>query len=301
MIASVLFGMLVFMLIILFYSIKENKRLRLKRRLERHLVLPQKNEFSIRKLLGFGKFIEKLQEKLFRSGVKADAEEVFLWFVFISVVSAAVFVLSGFAVLGVIAPVILYFILDYLLDYMGRRRLRKIEEQFRDFAKMLGAYLKMVPSFSSVFMKAAEEVERPLREYTDRAVKRFQLGEDIESAVEEFKNIPSMYIRAWADSIIFAVRMKSDLSKVCDRTAEKISGKIRMANRINAMTMQAKSLMVTLAGIMAFMMVMTLTSSPDFIKTYASPIGKAVIAYAVLSYFFSTLYVIKRIDREMGS
>lgn len=299
MAAAFLFGAAVFMVVVLLYSIRENKRLKLKRRLERHLVSPQKNEFSAVDLFGLRSFIEALDKKLKKSGIKMDAEEIFLWFVLFSVVSALFLSLKGFTLLGLSLPVMLYYLGDYVLDYLGRRRIRKTEEQFRDFVKMLGAYLKMVPSFAGAFIKAAEEVENPLKEHIDRVVRKFELGEDIETALQELKNVESTYIKAWADSITFAVRMKSDLSRVCERTAKKLYERIKMANRVASMTVQAKSLMVSLAGMMAFMIVSTMSVSPDFVRAFSTPIGKVVVAYTALSYFISTLYILKRIDKEM--
>ncbi|NNG67747.1 type II secretion system F family protein [Caldanaerobacter subterraneus] len=299
MAVSFLFGAAVFMVVVFLYSIKENRRLKLKRRLERHLVAPQRNEFSIMDLFGLRSFIEKLDKKLKKSGIKMDAEEVFLWFVFFSIVTALLLSFKGFTLLGLSLPVMLYYLGEYILDYLGRRRIRKTEEQFRDFVKMLGAYLKMVPSFAGAFIKAAEEVENPLKECIDRVLRKFELGEDLEEALKELKNVENTYIKAWADSIIFAVRMKSDLSKVCERTAKKLYERIKMSNKIAAMTVQAKSLMVSLAGVMILMMAATMMSSPDFLKTYSTPVGKVVIAYAVLSYFISTFYVLKKIDKEM--
>jgi tight adherence protein B len=299
MAVSFLFGAAVFMVVVLLYSIRENRRLKLKRRLERHLVTPQKNELSIVDLFGLRSFTEALDKKLKKSGIKLDAEEVFLWFILFSVVSALFLSLKGFTLLGLSLPVMLYYLLDYVLEYLGRRRIRKTEEQFRDFVKMLGAYLKMVPSFAGAFIKAAEEVESPLKEHTDRVVRKFELGEDLEEALKELKSVESIYIKAWADSIIFAVRMKSDLSRVCERTAKKLYERIKMANRVASMTVQAKSLMVSLAGMMAFMIVSTMSVSPDFVRAFSTPIGKVVTAYTALSYFVSTLYILKRIDKEM--
>ncbi|MGI1691667.1 type II secretion system F family protein [Thermoanaerobacter uzonensis] len=299
MAVSFLFGAAVFMIVILLYSIRENRRLKLKRRLERHLVAPQKNELSIVDLFGLRNFTEALDRKLKKSGIKLDAEEVFLWFVLFSVVLALFLSFKGFTLLGLSLPFMLYYLGDYVLEYLGRRRIRKTEEQFRDFVKMLGAYLKMVPSFAGAFIKAAEEVESPLKEHTDRVVRKFELGEDLEEALKELKSVESTYIKAWADSIIFAVRMKSDLSRVCERTAKKLYERIKMANRVASMTVQAKSLMVSLAGMMAFMIVSTMSVSPDFVRAFSTPIGKVVVAYTALSYFISTLYILKRIDKEM--
>ncbi|SHF38813.1 tight adherence protein B, partial [Thermoanaerobacter uzonensis DSM 18761] len=138
MAVSFLFGAAVFMVVVFSYSIRENRRLKLKRRLERHLVATQKNELSIMDLFDLKSFTEALDRKLKKSGIKVDAEEVFLWFVLFSIVSALFLSLKGFALLGLSLPVMFYYLLDYVLDYLGRRRIRKTEEQFRDFVKMLG-------------------------------------------------------------------------------------------------------------------------------------------------------------------
>jgi len=125
-------------------------------------------------------------------------------------------------------------------------------------------------------------------------------GESTEDALGALRQIPSALVGAWVDSAVFGVRVKADLSAMCKRSAERLILKIRMAKRVEAQAAQSKSLMVSMGGVTLFMMVSTILSSPEFLEFYSSPLGRVAATGGMLAFATTTLYVLRRIDLEMG-
>lgn len=300
MLIAALLGLSLFMLLFLVSTHLEQQKTRLKLRLERLRTTKKDGRFSIGGMLGIDKAVAALGNNLTLAGNMSDPEDLLLWFVLGNVVVAALAVCYGYAFLAIVLPVVTVAIGRYLLDVMASRRLRILEVQFADFMRSLSLHLKVTQAFQPAFIRAAARAERPLRNYLDRVVAGLQSGESIEATLEGVKQIPSAYISSWVDCALFAVRVKSDLSRMCTRTAGRLSLKAKMANKVNAQTAQSKSLMISMGGIMLFMTVSTMTSSPEFVEFYTSPIGKTVATMAILSFVAATLYVLRKIDKEMS-
>lgn len=300
MLIAVLSGLLMFVLLFLVAARLEQQKTGMVLRLERLRTIKKGNHFSVGGILGLDTSIAALGSKLALAGNVSDPEEILLWFALAIVTLGALAIYYGYLLLAMLLPVVTVAIGRYLLDAMASRRLRILEVQFKDFMMSLSLHLKVTQAFQPAFIRAAEKAERPLRDYLDRVVAGLQSGESIEATLEGIKQIPSTHIASWVDCASFAVRIKSDLSRMCTRTAARLSLKTKMANKINAQTAQSKSLMVSMGGIMLFMAVSTMTSSPEFVEFYTSPLGRTAATMAILSFVVATLYVLRKIDREMS-
>jgi len=282
------------------FTLRVRNESKLNIRLER-LKLHKFSPPSWLSVVGLNKTREFLKTRFEASGFKLEPDEAFLWFVLFNTAIIAILIISGYTFLAVALPIILRFIGFHILDSLASKRIRLLEEQFRDFLTSLALHLKVTPSFQSALIMAAITVDKPLGLYIDRVITGLQGGESIESAISTLKAIPIIHVRTWTDSVIFAVRIKADLSRLCARSAERLGLKIRLAGKIYAQTAQSKALMISLGGMMLFMMVTTMSASPEFIEFYSSPLGRAVASAAVMAFIFSTLYVLKKIDKEMSN
>jgi len=300
MLVSALLGLSLFTLLLLVATHFEQQKAGVRLRLERLRTAKKGAPFSVGEMLGVGKPIAALGEKLNMAGRGDDPEDLLLGFVLINVLGMALGVYYGYILLATLLPVATVFVGGYLLDTMASQRTRVLEGQFRDFMKSLSLHLTVVPAFQTAFVRAAEKMENPLKSYLDRVVMKLQSGESIETALKVLKQLPSTQISSWVGCTLFAVRIKSNLSRMCGRTATRLFLKHKMANRVSAQTTQSKSLMVSMGGIMLFMMVSTMASSQEFVEFYTSPLGRTVASLAILSFVTATLYVLRKIDREMA-
>ena len=300
MLIAVLVGVFVFVSIFFLFTLREQKKQRLNIRLE--LLKSQKSHKpSWLYAIGLGKTRDFLKTRLDMCGLRHDPDDVFLMYILLNTVIVSVLLVARYTLLAVLMPVAVHFTAFHILDSLASKRIRKIEGQFRDFLISLALHLRVTPSFQSALSMTAATVEKPLDSYIKRVVAGVQGGESIESAISSLKTIPNVHVHTWTDSVIFAVRIKADLSKLCSRSAERLGMKIRLAGKIYAQTVQAKALMISLGGMMLFMMITTMSASPEFIQFYSSPFGRTVAGGAFLIFIFATLYVLKRIDKEMSN
>lgn len=299
MLIAVLSGLFVFVSAFFIFSLKAQEKSKLNIRLER---LKSQKSPSLSWLSGIGlsKTRKFIKAKFEMGDVKSDPDEAFLWYLLLNTIVVAVLIASGYTFLAVFLPIALRFVVIHILDALASKRIRTLEVQFRDFLISLALHLKVTPSFQSALIMAAASVDKPLSMHINRVVTGLQGGESIETAISTLKDIPNIHVRTWTDSVIFAVRIKADLSRLCSRSAERLGMKIRLAGKIYAQTAQSKALMISLGGMMLFMMVTTMSASPEFIEFYSSTLGKTVAGIAVLAFIFSTLYILKRIDKEMS-
>jgi len=299
MLTAALFGIFVFVFVLFLLTLRIQNKAKLNIRLEK-LKSHKSSAPPWLSVVGLNKTREFLKIRFEISGIKTDPDEAFLWFVLINTVIVVVLIYSGYVFLAIVKPVVFRFVMFHILDSFASKRSRLVEAQFRDFLISLALHLKVTPSFQSAFIMAAATVEKPLSDYINRVVTGLQGGESIENAIGTLKTIPNVHVRTWTDSVVFAVRIKADLSRLCARSADRIGLKIRLAGKIYAQTVQSKALMISLGGMMLFMMVTTMSASPEFIEFYSSPLGRAVASAAILSFIFATLYVLKKIDKEMS-
>jgi len=299
MLIAVLVGVFVFVSVFFLFTLREQKKQQLNIRLER-LKSQKTQKDSWLHVFGLFKTREFLKTRLDMCGLRHDPDDIFLTYILINTIIVSVLVVSGYMLLAFLMPVAIYFTAFHILDSLALKRMRKIEAQFRDFLISLALHLRVTPSFQSALVMTASTVESPLDFYVKRVVAGVQGGESIESAIAALKIIPNIHVHTWTDSVIFAVRIKANLSKLCTRSAERLGMKIRLAGKIYAQTAQAKALMVSLGGMMLFMMITTMSASPEFIQFYSSAFGRTVAGGAFLMFIFATLYVLKRIDKEMN-
>jgi len=299
MLIAVLFGVFAFVSVFFIFTLRAQNKSQIKIRLER-LKSHKSSSPSWLSVVGLSKTREFLRARFEMCGLKLDPDEVFLVYILINTIVASVLIVSGHIFLAFVMPVVLYNVTFYILDALASKRIRLLESQFRDFLISLALQLKVTPSFQSAIIMTSVTVEKPLSSYINRVISGLQGGESIESAIGTLKAIPNIHVRTWTDSVIFAVRIKADLSRLCARSAERLGMKIRLAGKIYAQTAQSKALMISLGGMMLFMMVTTISASPEFIEFYSSPLGRTVAGAAILAFAFSTLYVLKKIDKEMS-
>lgn len=296
---AILFGVFAFVAIFFVQSLREERKGRLRIKLEK-LKSRKSEQESWLKSLGYAKTRDKLTGRFEAAGVARDPDEAFLWFLLVNAVIMALLIASGFVLLAAVTPVILRAVAFRVLDALALRRQRALEAQFRQFLLSLALHLKVTPSFQAALVKAAAETEKPLSVYVERAVRGVKGGESTEDAISTLKAIPSVYVRTWVDCVVFAVRIKGDLSALCVRTAKRLTAKLKMADKVAAQATQSKALMVALGGMLLFLVVTTMATSPEFVKFYTSPLGMAVASAAVLTIVFATLYVFEKIDKEMS-
>jgi energy-coupling factor transporter ATP-binding protein EcfA2 len=158
--------------------------------------------------------------------------------------------------------------------------------------------LRANPNLYRAIESVTEYTGQPLRQYLDAFIRRVESGEPIDESLKQFKtetNIDS--ISEWVDSIIFAHMAKSDITDVCDHSADRINRKLVRGMNIHAVLSKTKGAAFTMLGLIALMVVYTILSSPDTKDLIlGTGTGQMILIYVIASLFITTYIIMKQID-----
>lgn len=292
-----------FVIVVLIYSYREYRKQRLIRRLERQMVAPRaKRSFSLLEALGYNNLITDISDLLNRAGLsRINAEDAFLTFVVLDVLVFAALVILGFGWLSAVVPVILVFAVPWFLNMVGVRRHVKLNHQFAEAAQDIADYLKIVPNLENAIRKVAEETDQPLRGELNKILHKVDTGIHLLSALRDFaKTSESTMIEFWVDSIVFAYQMRASVADVCEEVSKKIKQRMKQNAQVSTKLTEIKTMMFGIAGVMAGIMFFIFSSSPEFSAAFNTPVGKIALAYTIASYAGSTLYILRRINKEVS-
>ncbi|MBE3578983.1 MAG: type II secretion system F family protein [Caldanaerobacter subterraneus] len=289
-------------LMLTLYLLKTYKRQQIIRRMERQLVAPGEKKFSILEMLGYNDLVIKTQNIISNVGLNLDAEN-FLFTVLLFdtlVVAGSIIFRAGYW--GLVIVFGTNFSLFYLLNNLAERKKRKRVLQFAEAAQDIADYLKVNNNLLNAIEKAIDSVENPLRRDFEKIVTKVYSGISLVEALKDFaRESESPIIETWVDSMIFSTRMKADISQTSEVISSKIRKRIRQNRKIQALMMQTKSTVYAIILVMSIIMIGTILNTPDYMKILQTPTGKIAIGYIITSYFLTSLYIFRKIDKMVGS
>lgn len=292
-----------FVIVVLIYSYREYRKQKLIRRLERQMVAPRaKHSFSLLEALGYNNLITDISDLLNRAGLsRINAEDAFLTFVVLDVLVFAALVILGFGWLSAVVPVILVFAVPWFLNIVGTRRHVKLNHQFAEAVQDIADYLKIVPNLENAIRKVVEETEQPLRGELLKILHKVDTGINLLTALRDFaRTSESTMIDFWVDSIVFAYQMRASIADVCEDVSKKIKLRMKQNAQVSTKLTEIKTMMFGIAGVMAGIMFFIFSSSPEFSAAFNTPVGKIALTYTIASYAGSTLYILRRINKEVS-
>jgi tight adherence protein B len=292
-----------FVVVILIYSYREYRKQKLIRRLERQMVAPRaKRSFSLLEALGYNNFISSISDLLNRAGLsRINAEDAFLSFVVLNALIFAVMVMLGFGWLSAVVPVVLIFAVPWFLNMIGTRRYTKLNRQFAEAVQDIADYLKIMPNLENAIRKVAKETDQPLRGELNKILHKVDTGINLLTALRDFaRSSESTMIEFWVDSIVFAYQMRASVADICEEVSKKIKVRMKQNAQVSTKLTEIKTMMFGIAGVMSGIMFFIFSSSPQFAAVFNTVIGKIALGYTIASYAGSTLYILRRINKEVS-
>jgi len=185
--------------------------------------------------------------------------------------------------------------------YLDTRRSNlyfKLEQQFGTFTRDVATYLRANPNLINAIEAVTGHTAPPLRPYLETLVMKVEAGESIDKALREFADeIKVESAVSWVTSIIFARMAKSNLTDVCEHTAERINRKLIRSMNIRATLSKTKGMIMAILGIVALMIINSIAGMPDtrelFLNTGS---GQFVLMYVIVSLFATTYMLLRKIN-----
>jgi tight adherence protein B len=302
LIASLIAALTFYVIVILIYSVKQYRKQKIIRRIERQLVATEPKKFSILELIGLKKILNKTQKIVTGIGLKTEAEDAFLIFITFDITLFLVLSILNTGYLSYLIPALMFFIVPYIADSVIQRRYVKFNNQFADALQDISDYLKMTGNLVNSIEKVLPDLENPLKAHFNAIIRKVDSGIDINTALREFSNeAESPLVEAWVDSMIFAGQMKANVADVCEETAKKVKGRLKQNAKIRSLMKGTKTTMIMILLVMCLILVSTLNSGSMYAQAYSTFAGKMVMLYVILSYVITTLLVFKSINKQSTS
>ncbi|MCF6176143.1 MAG: type II secretion system F family protein [Victivallaceae bacterium] len=172
-------------------------------------------------------------------------------------------------VLGAIAAVSSFPAPRLYLKLLHKHRMIKFNEQLEDALSSMSSSIKAGFSINQAMETVAEENKRPISFEFSLLVQELRLGVPLEKALDNMVNrLDSPDLELVATALITARQTGGELTQILDRLAGVIRERMRIANKLRAMTAQGR-LQAIIIGIMPFALMFAMAHvAPDTMKVF---------------------------------
>ena len=188
-------------------------------------------------------------------------------------------------VLGSIAAIAAFPAPRIYLKILHKHRMIKFNEQLEDALSSMSSSIKAGFSINQALETVASENKRPISFEFSLLVQEIRLGVPLEQALANMvERLDSPDLELVATALITARQTGGELTQILDRLAAVIRERIRIANKLRAMTAQGR-LQAIIIAIMPFMLMFAMSHvAPDTMDNFFnSPLGIiSIIAVIVL-------------------
>jgi tight adherence protein B len=296
MLIAILAGTAAMICMLLLMSRKDYQEYELRRRINRMLIRQPKTRFSLFSFLGDVNDRLTATAKELMPGLDPDLFIIYGLYILVSVVAIAG--IMGYTAFGLAADAFIVIITLMYLDNRRSSRTYKLEQQFGAFTRDIATYLHANANLYRAIQSVSEYTPDPLRPYIDAVIHQVESGMTLDDALRRFAAEAGMdSISEWVDSVIFARMAKSDITGVCEHSADRINRKLVRGMNIRSVLSKTKGAATAILLVIGLMMVYTIMTSPDTKTLFFSPgFGQVVLMYAVISLFITTYIIFRQID-----
>lgn len=217
-------------------------------------------------------------------------------FVFIVVMLMALPNIVMGASLGFAAAVIVWKLPKPIVNWMGRRRVDKFVNQMVDGLAMMANAMKSGLSVPQAIGLVTEEMPDPIRKEFNIVLSENKLGVSLEAALTNLsKRIPSDDVEMFVTAVNILKETGGNLAETFDTITSTIRERIKIENKIKALTAQGFYQGVVVAAVPPGLFLMFYTSDPEFMRPLFTTFFGWVILTVILGLEVVGFYVILRI------
>lgn len=290
---SILAAIALFLVSLSIHFWREEKKTRLERRLKRATIDARRLEK--------GK-VGGLRRWLSRAAVEMSEENFLL-----SLIVLVACVLAGGIAIGL--PLLLAAFLSLLfvfptvvyIEFRGKRRQVKLEENLEQALLDMIGVLKAGLSLPEAIKAASQEAEEPLRTELKRFEREIEFGVGIEDALLDLsRRNESDVLNLVIQGIILCKESGGRLVTLLERAAIMVRSRVRTKSEIRSLASQSRSTALAVAIMPVVVLTIVWFLNPTYLAYLKSPLGNLVLIYAALSFSVGFLLMYKMTDLVPG-
>jgi tight adherence protein B len=168
---------------------------------------------------------------------------------------------------------------------MVNGRKNKFNSQISDALMILSSCLKGGLSLLQAIEAVAEELPPPISQEFGLMLRENKMGMSLEESFEKLnKRLPSEELNLLTTSILVARETGGDITQLFTTLINTIRAKLKLVDNVKTLSMQGKIQGVVMSLLPIGFTIMVYSTNPHYFDVMlASPIGRVLLIYAVIS------------------
>lgn len=205
------------------------------------------------------------------------------------------------AIPAIVTAIVVAFGPRFLLRWLRRRRVEKLEQQLPDALQMLAGGLKAGVSLSQAIQQLVLEARPPISQEFDLVLREQRLGVSMDEALDGLnKRVPLQSVTLTVSAMRIASETGGQLAETLERAAQTLRQKLAMEGKIRALTSQGKLQAWVVGALPLFLMVVLNKMEPAAMNLmFTTRTGWATLVVIGLFEFFGVLVIRKIVDIDV--
>lgn len=210
-------------------------------------------------------------------------------------------VLTRNAIPAIVTAIVVAFGPRFLLRWLRRRRVEKLEQQLPDALQMLAGGLKAGVSLSQAIQQLVLESRPPISQEFDLVLREQRLGVSMDEALDGLnKRVPLQSVTLTVSAMRIASETGGQLAETLERAAQTLRQKLAMEGKIRALTSQGKLQAWVVGALPLFLMVVLNKMEPAAMNLmFTTRAGWATLVVIALFEFFGVLVIRTIVDIDV--
>ena len=244
----------------------------------------------------------KLEEQLNLRYVFLNLKKIlFLYFLLLIIIFAAIFFLFKFSVLYIFAAIFLAILPFIIIKRFKKQQLEKIEQQLPDALMLIAGGLRSGASLSTALFQLTNECLPPLKNEIAFIIKEQKVGLPLSDALLNFqKRMPINAVVLMTTSIRIALETGGELAETLTKAAETLRQINQSEGKIKALTAQGK-MQAWVVGLMPIALIFVLCQmEPEAMdKLWSTPAGWIALTGILVFEVFGMIFIRKIVDIDV--
>jgi len=167
---------------------------------------------------------------------------------------------------------------------MGKKRLKKFEDQFPDSLEFVSRSMRAGHAFSVSLEMIHREFNEPLAGEFRRTFDEQNLGLPLDIALQNLaKRVPLLEVHFFVSAVLLQKRTGGNLAEILDKLAYVIRERFKLRGRIRAVSAHGKMTATALSCIPLAVAILMFYTNPDYVNFFfKDDIGQIMLGGAVV-------------------
>ena len=254
------------------------------------------------RLLTRGSKLQEIQGNLVKANVMMRAEEYIGLVMLVAVaVYLVVFLLSGSAIVGILAGAVSLFLPGMIVNMKKKKRSAVMTNQLPEALNIISSGLRAGFSFPQALSVVNREMEGPLTQEFSRVLRENRLGKPMDDALHDLMaRIDNDDLDMLITALLIQRQVGGNLAEVLDNISHTIRERVRIKGEIRSLTAEGKLSAIVISIMPVGVALILSIANPEYISLLIEEtLGLVLIGVAVIMQVVGFIITWKIVDIDI--